>query len=128
MYNSITKVWIPEDHWSPSSEKSMKDYIRGLGIEENLSLRYSEISGKPGLLQMMVPLELYDQYDNGIGIRVQCYNSIDELKAVESGTVDYNRSHIQNRNGPAHPTPPDPEPPTPEAPPSPPGSPGPPHI
>lgn len=109
----------------------MKDYIKGLDIEERLSLRYSEISGKSGLLQMMVPLELYEQYDNGIGIRVKCYDSLDELKGVEDGTVDYNRSDIQNRNGPAHPTPPDPEPPAPEAPPPPPpppGPPGPPHA
>lgn len=125
-YNSVSKVWIPEDHWWPNSEQQMKDYISSLDIDGSLSLRYSEIDGKPGVLQMLVPLELFEQYDNGIGIRVQCFDSIDELRGVESGTVDYNRSDIQNRNGPAHPTPPDPAPPAPQAPPAPPGPPGPP--
>jgi len=109
----------------------MKDYIASLGIESRLSLRYSEIFGKPGLLQMMVPLELYEQYDNGIGIEVQCFDTLDQLRQVENGRVDYTRGDIQNR-GPAQPAPPNPAPPNPAppnpAPPAPPAAPKPPHA
>lgn len=127
-YNSAAKIWIPEDHWWPQSEEQMADYVKSQGMNPDRTLRYSKISGKEHLEQLMIPYGMFNQWadDDSIDIEAECFDSVDKLKDAEGRTANYDRNDIKGKNGPAHPTPPNPEEPNPQAPPPPPGPPGPP--
>lgn len=106
----------------------MKNYIKSQGMNPDRTLRYSKISGKEHLDQMMIPYGMFNHWAEGdkIDIEVECFDSVDKLREVEDRTASYDRNDIKNKNGPAHPTAPEPEAPEPKAPPPPPGPPSPP--